>query len=157
MVIVAVPCLGQVAINSEYIIIHLWCYTCWTVCCRFYPVAVVLLVARLTLEMVDPVAALRLVSRFLLTVVVGEAAHFIVVLPLIYWAFTRRNPLTFFCSVSRALVMALASSDRSVLSQTYLVRSKTGQYHPRQVSILPDISVSSQTGGCPHRNKEFHL
>ena len=77
----------------------------------------------MTLEMVDPVAALRLVSRFLLTVVVGEAAHFIVVLPLIFWAFTRRNPLTFFCSVSRALVMALASSDRSVSSQIYLDRS----------------------------------
>ena len=110
--------------------------------------AVVLLVARLTLEMVDPVAALRLVSRFLLSVVVGEAAHFIVVLPLIYWAFTRRNPLTFFCSVSRALVMALASSDRSVLSQTYLDRSIS--YLDRSISYL-DRLILYQTVQYPAR------
>ena len=95
-------------------VVHLWCYTCYTVCCRFYPVAVVLLVARLTLEMTDPVEALRLVSRFLLTVVVGEVVHFLVILPLIYWIFTRRNPFSFLLSVSRALIMALAASDRSV-------------------------------------------
>ena len=39
------------------ILIYLWFYTHCTVCCRFYPVVVVLLVARLTLTMVDPVGA----------------------------------------------------------------------------------------------------
>ncbi len=79
---------------------------------RLYSIAVLLLVARLTLQMETPLRTLRSLSWFLLTVLVAEAAHFLIVLPVLYWVFTRRNPFIFLFGVTRALVMALASSDR---------------------------------------------
>ncbi len=81
---------------------------------RLYPLAVVLLVARLTLEMSDPLARLRAVSRLLVAVSVGLAAHALIVLPVALWLLTRRNPLAFLFGVGRALVTALASGDRCV-------------------------------------------
>ncbi len=51
--------------------------------------------------------------KYSATVIVGLAIHSLAVLPLILWFFTKRNPIEYVVSLSRALVIAFATASSS--------------------------------------------
>ena len=54
------------------------------------------------------------IGLYSLTVMAGLGVHAAVVLPLIYFIFTRKNPLVFLKGVSPALMTAFATASRYV-------------------------------------------
>jgi len=101
------------------------------------PVGVFCLVAR-------SVAAIGLgvfterIGLYMFTVLAGLAIHAFIVLPVIFWIFTRRNPLAFFATMRPALLMALSTASSS--------------------ATLPvTIDCASGPGGCSKRATGFVL
>lgn len=52
-------------------------------------------------------------SRYMLTVVIGLAFHFLITLPAILWVVTRRNPYVFMWQMSEAILMAFSTASSS--------------------------------------------
>jgi len=61
----------------------------------------------------DPWAQMSGIGLYMVTVLTGLGIHALVVLPLILWYFTRRNPLVFFRQMSDALLTAFSTASSS--------------------------------------------
>ncbi|XP_078737601.1 excitatory amino acid transporter 5-like [Lampetra fluviatilis] len=79
----------------------------------YFPLGIVFLVAAKVLEMDDPSQLGRRLGLYSATVVAGLMLHGLVVLPCIYCAVTRRNPVAFVRGMLQALLIALATSSSS--------------------------------------------
>ncbi|HVS12864.1 MAG TPA: dicarboxylate/amino acid:cation symporter [Thermoanaerobaculia bacterium] len=53
------------------------------------------------------------VGKYMVTIAVGLSIHLLVVLPLVFWLFTRRNPLDHYRAMSSAMAMAFSTSSSS--------------------------------------------
>lgn len=80
---------------------------------RYFPFGIVFLIAGKILEMDDPTAVGQKLGFYAVTVVCGLVVHGLLILPLLYFSITRKNPLVFIRGVLQALLIALATSSRS--------------------------------------------
>ncbi|XP_052280275.1 excitatory amino acid transporter 3-like isoform X2 [Dreissena polymorpha] len=79
----------------------------------YSPVGIIFLVATKLIEMEDPNKVFVQLAYYMLTVLVGLAAHGIIVLPLVYFVFTRKNPVTFMYGMTKALLTAWGTASSS--------------------------------------------
>ena len=83
--------------------------------CRYSPIGVFFLILQEIVKMVDPFETFAEVAFYTLTVAIGLVLHGYGILPLIYWVFVRKNPLTFVRGMLPAIMTALATASRLAL------------------------------------------
>lgn len=77
---------------------------------RFTPIGVAFLVMPRIIAVEDAGELFRSVGFFTLTIVIGLAIHGFLVLPAIYYSFTRKNPYQFIVGMSEALLTAFGTA-----------------------------------------------
>lgn len=77
------------------------------------PIGIYFLILGKILETENLIQLLDSLSFYALCVIGGILIHAIIVLPLIYWTFTRQNPFTVIRGMSQALLMAFGTSSSS--------------------------------------------
>ena len=70
------------------------------------------LVAAKVVEMDSPSALIESLGLYMLTVLSGLAIHGFIILPLLYFITTRKNPFGFIIGILQALMTALATASR---------------------------------------------
>uniref|UniRef100_A0A8C5KER3 Amino acid transporter n=1 Tax=Jaculus jaculus TaxID=51337 RepID=A0A8C5KER3_JACJA len=80
---------------------------------RYFPFGIVFLIAGKILEMDDPKAVGKKLGFYAVTVVGGLVVHGLLMLPLLYFLITKKNPIVFIRGVLQALLIALATSSSS--------------------------------------------
>jgi len=76
----------------------------------FSPVGICSLICGKILETQNLLALAEVMGMYMLTVLVGLFIHGAIVLPFIYWAFTKKNPFVFYAGVSQAWLTALGTA-----------------------------------------------
>lgn len=79
---------------------------------RLSPVGVLFLIASKMMEMKDLAQIAGQVGLYTITVLSGILIHGFVVLPIIYFIFTRKNPFTFIINMGQALATAFGTASR---------------------------------------------
>ncbi|KAK1893726.1 Excitatory amino acid transporter 5 [Dissostichus eleginoides] len=79
----------------------------------YFPFGIVFLVAGKILDMHDPAHLGEKLGMYFITVLSGLFVHGLILLPLFYFFFTRKNPFAYIRGLLQALVIALATSSSS--------------------------------------------
>ncbi|XP_074547487.1 solute carrier family 1 member 8b [Halichoeres trimaculatus] len=79
----------------------------------YFPFGIVFLVAGKILDMDDPAHLGEKLGMYFITVLSGLFVHGLILLPLFYFFFTRKNPFPYIRGLLQALVIALATSSSS--------------------------------------------
>ncbi|XP_044529455.1 excitatory amino acid transporter 5 isoform X2 [Gracilinanus agilis] len=79
----------------------------------YFPFGIVFLIAGKILEMDDPSAIGKKLGFYAVTVVCGLVVHGLLILPMLYFVITKKNPIVFIRGVLQALLIALATSSSS--------------------------------------------
>lgn len=81
----------------------------------------------------------KAVGMYMITITIGLTIHFIIILPLIYWVFTKRNPIDHFKNMANALVTAFSTSSSSVTLPVTMdcVESNAGVSNKISSFVLP--------------------
>ena len=79
---------------------------------RYSPIGICSMIAAKLAAMADILGELKLLGMFMVTVIVGLLIHALVVLPIIYLAFTRKNPYRFIKGLREAMVTAFGTDSR---------------------------------------------
>lgn len=80
--------------------------------CRYAPLGIMFLVAGKIVEMENVGALFASLGKYIACCIVGHAIHGLLVLPGIYFVFTRKNPYTFLWGIFTALATAFGTSSR---------------------------------------------
>uniref|UniRef100_A0A8D0G706 Amino acid transporter n=1 Tax=Sphenodon punctatus TaxID=8508 RepID=A0A8D0G706_SPHPU len=83
---------------------------------RYAPLGILFLIAGKIVEMEDMGVIGGQLAMYTITVVIGLLIHAIIVLPLIYFFITRKNPWVFIGGLLQALITALGTSSRKLIS-----------------------------------------
>ena len=76
------------------------------------------MVASEIIKMKDPVGELQSLGLYIATVLAGLGIHGLIVLPLIYFVFVRKNPFVYLYGVLQAMITALGTASRYVSRPT---------------------------------------
>ncbi|XP_042574534.1 excitatory amino acid transporter 5-like isoform X1 [Cyprinus carpio] len=79
----------------------------------YFPFGIVFLVAGKILDMHDPVVLAEKLGMYFMTVLAGLFVHGVILLPMFFFLFTRKNPFSYIRGLLQALVIALATSSSS--------------------------------------------
>ncbi|XP_026521672.1 excitatory amino acid transporter 5 isoform X1 [Notechis scutatus] len=79
----------------------------------YFPFGIVFLIAGKILEMDDPTAIGKKLGFYAGTVLCGLFVHGLVILPMMYFFITKKNPVVFIRGILQALLIALATSSSS--------------------------------------------
>lgn len=79
---------------------------------RYAPVGILFLVASKIVEMEDVGMLFSSLGKYVLCCVLGHLIHGLLVLPLIYFVFTRNNPYRFLWGITTALATAFGTASR---------------------------------------------
>ncbi|XP_034270991.1 excitatory amino acid transporter 5 isoform X2 [Pantherophis guttatus] len=79
----------------------------------YFPFGIVFLIAGKILEMDDPTAIGKKLGFYAVTVLCGLFFHGLVILPMMYFFITKKNPVVFIRGILQALLIALATSSSS--------------------------------------------
>ncbi|XP_014235145.1 excitatory amino acid transporter 1-like isoform X1 [Trichogramma pretiosum] len=77
------------------------------------PVGVLFLVASKIVEMDSLADVVQQLGMYFLTVIIGLCIHGFIILPLIYFLFTRRNPFSYISNMAQAMATAFGTSSSS--------------------------------------------
>lgn len=86
----------------------------------YSPLGIMFLISDRILAVDDIVETIQLLGWYVATVLIGLGIHSIIILPLIYFAVTRKNPLTFCYGMLQAWVMALGTGSRYLHHSTII-------------------------------------
>ncbi|XP_069505765.1 excitatory amino acid transporter 5-like isoform X3 [Ambystoma mexicanum] len=76
----------------------------------YFPFGIVFLIAGKILDMEDPATIGKKLGLYAITVMAGLFIHGVILLPLLYLIFTKKNPFPFIQGILQALLIALATS-----------------------------------------------
>ncbi|XP_051739850.1 solute carrier family 1 member 8b isoform X3 [Ctenopharyngodon idella] len=79
----------------------------------YFPFGIVFLVAGKILDMHDPAVLAEKLGMYFITVLAGLFVHGVILLPMFFFVFTRKNPFSYIRGLLQALVIALATSSSS--------------------------------------------
>lgn len=79
---------------------------------RYAPIGILFLIAGKIVEMDDITAMGSQLGMYTITVICGLLIHATIVLPLLYFIITRKNPIVFIAGLLQALITALGTSSR---------------------------------------------
>lgn len=79
---------------------------------RYAPIGILFLIAGKIVEMDDITAMGSQLGMYTVTVISGLVIHATIVLPLLYFAITKKNPFVFIGGLLQALITALGTSSR---------------------------------------------
>lgn len=80
--------------------------------CRYAPLGIMFLVAAKIVAMEDVKVLFASLGKYIACCLVGHAVHGLLILPLIYFVFTRKNPYSFLMGLITALATAFGTSSR---------------------------------------------
>ncbi|KAM8999799.1 excitatory amino acid transporter 5 isoform 1-T1 [Sarcophilus harrisii] len=79
----------------------------------YFPFGIVFLIAGKILEMDDPTTIGKKLGFYAITIVCGLIVHGLLILPMLYFVITKKNPIIFIRGILQALLIALATSSSS--------------------------------------------
>lgn len=81
-------------------------------CCRYSPIGICSLIAGKVASMESISDVLTKLGLYMATVISGLLIHAVIVLPLVYFIITRKNPFKFILGLRAALLTAFGTSSR---------------------------------------------
>ncbi|XP_045701059.1 neutral amino acid transporter B(0) [Phyllostomus hastatus] len=116
----------------------------------YAPVGILFLVAGKIMEMEDVGTLFTSLGKYILCCLVGHAIHGLVVLPLIYFFFTRKNPYRFLWGIVTALATAFGTSSSSATLPLMMkcVEEKNGVSKHISRFILPIGATVNMDGAA---------
>lgn len=81
-------------------------------CSRYVPVGIMFLVGSKIVEMKDIVVLVTSLGKYIFASILGHIIHGGLVLPLVYFVFTRKNPYTFLLGLLTPFATAFATCSR---------------------------------------------
>ncbi|XP_013412720.1 excitatory amino acid transporter 1 [Lingula anatina] len=119
-----------------------------TVVIWYSPIGIMFLIASKVVEMEDIGQVLEQVGFYTITVLSGLAIHAIVVLPLIYFIMTRKNPFKFIYGVMQAMVTALGTSSSSAtMPVTMTCLEENNKVNPHAVGFVIPVGATINMDG----------
>lgn len=93
---------------------HFWFLFNWMnlLTFRYSPVGIIFLIASKLVEMEDLGTMFEQLAYYMVTVLSGLFIHAFIVLPIIYFVFTRKNPFTFMAGMIKAILTAWGTASR---------------------------------------------
>lgn len=79
---------------------------------RYIPFGIIFLVGSKIVEMEDVVLLVTSLGKYIIASILGHIIHGGIVLPLIYFAFTRKNPFSFLSGLITPFTTAFATCSR---------------------------------------------
>lgn len=79
---------------------------------RYSPIGIASLIAGKIAGIGDLEVVARQLGMYMITVIVGLIIHGGIILPLIFFAITRKNPFTFYSGIFQAWITALGTASR---------------------------------------------
>ncbi|KAI5933435.1 Neutral amino acid transporter B(0) [Manis javanica] len=115
----------------------------------YAPMGILFLVAGMIVEMQDVGLLFTILGKYILCCLLGHALHGLLVLPLIYFVFTCKNPYRFLWGIRTALVTAFktASSSTTLHTMTTCVE-RNGVAKHISCSVLPIGAAFNKDGGA---------
>ncbi|XP_036915128.1 neutral amino acid transporter B(0) isoform X1 [Sturnira hondurensis] len=116
----------------------------------YAPVGILFLVASKIVEMEDVGMLFTVLGKYILCCLLGHAIHGLVVLPLIYFLFTRKNPYRFLWGITTALATAFGTSSSSATLPLMMkcVEEKNGVSKHISRFILPIGATVNMDGAA---------
>lgn len=116
----------------------------------YAPVGIMFLVAGKIVEMEDVAALFSSLGKYICCCIVGHIIHGLLVLPLIYFIFTRRNPYRFLWGIFTALATAFGTSSSSATLPLMMkcVEEKNGVSKHISRFILPIGATVNMDGAA---------
>ncbi|XP_017326591.1 excitatory amino acid transporter 3 [Ictalurus punctatus] len=113
----------------------------------YMPVGILFLIAAKIIE-VEDWDIFRKMGLYMVTVLSGLAIHAIIFLPLIYFAFVRKNPFTFALGMAQALVTALMiSSSSATLPVTFRCAEENNRIDKRITRFVLPVGATINMDG----------
>ncbi|XP_059370766.1 neutral amino acid transporter B(0) [Carassius carassius] len=116
----------------------------------YAPLGIMFLVAAKIVEMEDVGLLFASLGKYIICCVIGHAIHGILVLPLIYFLFTRKNPYTFLLGLVTALATAFGTSSSSATLPLMMKCVEENNGVSKQISrfILPIGATVNMDGAA---------
>ncbi|CAH2253784.1 neutral amino acid transporter A [Pelobates cultripes] len=116
----------------------------------YVPVGIMFLVGSKIVEMGDIVLLVTSLGKYILASILGHVIHGGIVLPLIYFAFTRKNPFTFLLGLITPFATAFATSSSSATLPTMIKYIEENNGVDKRISrfILPIGATVNMDGAA---------
>ena len=114
----------------------------------YSPVGVFFLIATKIVEMESAATIFQFLAFYTITVLTGLFTHGLIILPLMYFAITRKNPLSYISGIAPALVTAVGTSSSSAtLPITFRCLEETNGVDKRVTRFVLPIGATINMDG----------